>query len=70
MLSAYVYNWPGRGRQRCRSISVQKAADAGRVRGMCSRELIHVVGIHNFILTLTLNCACMEGELKDQLQLV
>ena len=37
--TAHVHNWPGRDRQHYRSISVQKAADARHVRGMCSREL-------------------------------
>ena len=37
--TAHAHKWPGRDRQRYRSISVQKAADARRVRGVCSGEL-------------------------------
>ena len=37
--TAHVHNWPGRDCQHYRSISVEKAADARHVRGMCSRML-------------------------------
>ena len=37
--TAHVHNWSDRDRQHYRSISVQKAAGARHMRGMCSREL-------------------------------
>ena len=39
VLSAHAHNWPGRGRQHYRPISVQKAADARHTQGiMCALE--------------------------------